>query len=56
MKKQNIFRHLDLARDLVENLMMRIVDGGMFRKDQHGLLFKEVTRFLFIYSCGNLSS
>ncbi len=41
---------MDVADDLVEKLMHRIISTGSFRKDWHGDMFKEVSRFLFMYS------
>lgn len=56
MKKQNMLRHMDISEDLVDKLMNRIITNGTFRKDWHSDMFKEVSRFLFMYSFGNLSN
>lgn len=48
-----MLRHMDIANDLVEVLMKRVVSIGGFNKDQHSDLFKEVSKFLFMYCVGN---
>jgi hypothetical protein len=55
-KKQNMFRHLNIYKDLVEELMKKIVDTNFYKKEQHVDLFEEVSRFLFVYCYGNLSN
>ena len=51
-----MLRHMDIANDLVHELMMTIMSSGMFRKELHGDMFKEIMRFLFMYCIGNLSN
>lgn len=45
---------MDIAEDLVKLLLKRVVSSGLFQKDRHGEMFKEVARFLFMYSFGSL--
>ena len=40
---------MDISNDLVEKLMFDITNTGSFREDQHSELFKEVSKFLFLY-------
>jgi hypothetical protein len=56
MKKQNMLRHMDIADDLVDLLMKRVVNSGLFIKEKHGEMFKEVAKLLFMYSFGSLSN
>lgn len=44
---------MDIANDLVESLMKRVVEVGGFSSDQHSDLFKEVSKFLFMYCKDN---
>jgi hypothetical protein len=55
-KKQNMLRHMNISNDLLDNLVKRIIDTDMFRKDYHSNLFKEVSRFLCMYTYGNISN
>lgn len=45
---------MDIAEDLVKLLLKRVVASGLFQKDKHGEMFKEVCKFLFMYSFGSL--
>jgi hypothetical protein len=51
-----MLRHIGISKDLVEDLMEKIIDTGSFKKEIHVDLYKEVSRFMFMYCYGNLSN
>lgn len=53
IKKQNMLRHIDISNDLVEELLAKIVNNGTFSEELHPEMFKEVSRFLFMYCYDN---
>lgn len=51
-----MLRHMNVYKDLIEELMQKVVFANFFKKEYHVDLFKEVCRFLFIYCYRNLSN
>lgn len=51
-----MLKHMDIADDLIDKLMKTVVQSGSFRKDWHSEMFREVSRFLFMYSFANPSN
>lgn len=51
-----MLRHMDIANDLIDGLLKRVIESELYRKELHGEMFKEVCKFLFMYSFGSLSN
>ena len=51
-----MLRHMGITNDLILELMEKIIDTGFFKEEYHVELFKEVSRFLFMYCFGNLEN
>jgi hypothetical protein len=51
-----MLRHMGITNDLIQDLMEKIIDTAFFKEEYHVELFKEVSRFLFMYCYGNLEN
>ncbi len=47
---------MGITNDLIQDLMEKIIDTAFFKEEYHVELFKEVSRFLFMYCYGNLEN
>lgn len=51
-----MLRHMGITYDLIQDLMEKIIDTAFFKEEYHVELFKEVSRFLFMYCYGNVEN
>lgn len=51
-----MLRHMDISNDLIEKLMWNITSTDSFKEEMHGDMFKEISKFLFIYCIWSLSN
>lgn len=56
VKKQSMLRHMGITKDIIAELMEKIIDYGFFKKESHVDLYKEVARFLFMFCYANLNN
>lgn len=47
---------MGITYDLIQDLMEKIIDTAFFKEEYHVELFKEVSRFLFMYCYGNVEN